>query len=172
MIDTRKVVESMEELVINTSISFRTQKTRLMDRIKRDSLILEEQIKIIRDEQFIEHMESSRQNFDKLLEAVEKKIDGGILFSDTAATELDTIFKDLIAYIGNIKDYLLTGNKVLKQHIRVEAERNTQLARDFATKHEERLIQGICQPRSSAVFLDILDGISGMFYNLSWVLGN
>ncbi|MCG8401889.1 MAG: hypothetical protein MJA84_09850, partial [Firmicutes bacterium] len=92
-------------------------------------------------------------------------------FSDTAATELDALLKGLIVYLGNIKDYLLTENKVLKQHIRVESERNTQLARDFATKHEERLIQGICQPRSSAVFLDMLDGISGMFYNLSRVLG-
>lgn len=167
MIDTRKVIESMKEMVVNLSISFRTHNTQMLTKIKRDSLILEQKIKIVRDEQYIDYIEAARQNLDKVVTAVENKVAGSVLFSETAAKELNTLFEGLITFIDHIKDYLLTGNKVLQKHITGEAEKYARFARDFATKHEERLIQGICQPRSSTVYLDMLSGISGIFFNLS-----
>lgn len=167
MIDTRKVIESIAEIVINVSASFRTHNSELVAKIKRDSLLLEQKIKDSRDDQHADYIENARQDLDKLATAVEHKVTGGIIFSDTAVRELDTLFSGLIEYTVHVHDHLLTGNKVLKQHIKNAAEEYARYARDAATKHEERLIQGICQSRSSAIYLDMLNGISGIFHNLS-----
>ena len=171
MIDTRKVIESIAEIVINISVSFRTHNSELVAKIKRDSLLLEQKIKDSRDEQNVDYIESVRQNLDKLAAAVEQKVTAGIIFTENAVSELYTLFNALIDYTVNVHDYQLTGNKVLEQHIKNEAEKYARFARDAATKHEERLIQGICQSKSSAIYLDMLDGISGIFYNLSRIVG-
>lgn len=167
MIDTRKVIESMAEMVINLSIGFRSHNNQLLSKIKQDSLSLEQKNKIIRDDQYVKHIETARQNLDNVIAAVEKKVAGSVLFSETAAREMDTLFNGLIGFLDHVKDYLLTGNKVLGRHIKDEADKHARYAREFATKHEERLIQGVCQPRAAAVYLDMLSGFSGIFYNLS-----
>ena len=171
MIDTRKVIESIAEMVINVSVSFRAHNSELITKIKRDSLSLEQKIKDNRDEQHTDYIENARQELDKLATAVEHKVTGGVIFSETAVRELDSLFSGLIDFTVHVHDYLLTGNKVLEQHIKNEAEKYTQYSRDAATKHEERLIQGICRSKSSAVYLDMLNGISSIFHNLSRITG-
>lgn len=167
MIDTRKIIESIAEIVINVSVLFRAHNTDLIAKIKRDSLLLEQKIKESRDKKRAVFTENARQDLDKLVAAVENKVTAGILFSETAVDELNYLFAGLIDYNVHVHDYVLTKNKVLKQHILSESEKYTQFARDSATKHEERLIQGICRSQSSAIYLDMLNGISGIFYNLS-----
>ena len=171
MIDTRKIIESIAEMVINVSVSFRAHNSELNAKVKRDSLLLEQKIKDSRDEQNADYIENARQDLDKLATAVEHKVIAGIIFSETAVKELDSLFAGLIDFTVHVHDYLLTGNKVLEQHIKNEAAKYAQDARDAATKHEERLIQGICRSKSSTVYLDMLNGISGIFYNLSRIAG-
>ncbi len=167
MIDTRKIIESIAEIVINITVVFRAHNSELVAKIKRDSLLLEQKIKESRDQERAGFIENARQDLDKLAAAVENKVTAGILFSETAVKELDYLFTGLIDYTVHVHDYVLTGNKVLQQHVVTEAGKYAQFARDAATKHEERLIQGICRSRSSAIYLDMLSGISGIFYNLS-----
>ena len=166
MIDTMKVLGSMAEIVMNVSISFRAHNSDLITIINCDSLNLEQMIKAVEDGQCANYIEAAKQDLNKLAAAVEKKVTGRILFSDTAVKELNGLVIGLITYINNVQDYLSTGNKVLQQSIKDDAKQYAQLARDYATKHEERLIQGVCQPRSSTLYLDTLSGIEGIFYNL------
>jgi len=167
VIDARKIVESIAEIVINVSVFFHTNNAELMSKIKRDSLLLEQKIEESRETERAEFAENARQNLDRLVAAVENKASARIVFSDTAVKEADYLFAGLIDFNVHVHDYVVTENKILKQHIQSEAEQYTRFARDSATKHEERLIQGVCQPTSSAIYLDMLNGISGIFYNLS-----
>lgn len=165
MVDTRDIIEKLAELVKNISVTFRKHDDRPILEIKNESLNLKQKIMKINDENK-SNIEAAVKSMDKLLEAVETKIMSGILFSERAVKELDILFDGLGAYLANIRDFLTTGNEVLRKHVKNEAEKYAGLAREFATMHEERLIKGICLPRSSSIYLNMLNGLSGIFYNL------
>jgi Na+/phosphate symporter len=66
----------------------------------------------------------------------------------------------------SVGDIILTKNALLTNHIVVEAEKLNKSANDSATLHEERLVLGICKPKSSSLFLDLLDSFKGILYHL------
>ncbi|MFH1563867.1 MAG: hypothetical protein ABIF11_10705 [Nitrospirota bacterium] len=83
----------------------------------------------------------------------------GILFSDKAIKELNFLFEKLSELIECVADCILTKNKVLLKHIREEGEELNHQADEFADGHEQRLVTGVCIPKSSPIYLDILDSL-------------
>jgi Na+/phosphate symporter len=99
------------------------------------------------------------ENIEKLSENLGKKIKEDILFSDRAISELAILFQKLEETLKSTSDLLSTKNSVLVQHIN-ECEKDiVQKALEFATLHEERLVEGLCLPVSSSLYLNMLNSI-------------
>jgi Na+/phosphate symporter len=165
VVDTCYILKAMVEMIKKVSAGFRGHNMEIVNKVKRENLKLEQEIIIIAVDQQAVNLEAARQSMDKLVEAVEYKIVNGILFSEKAVQELTLLFEALSVYLVNIKDWLITENNVLQRHVKIESAECTARCRDFATMHEERLIKGICMVHSSGVYLKMLDGMRGLFYN-------
>lgn len=105
------------------------------------------------------HVERIHGCFQGLWRTVEKKIAEGTLFSDKAVAELKYVFVGTRDLLRNVRDAVLTMNPILIAHVLATAEKLSQAASEFATQHEERLVSGICQPRHSALYLELLDNL-------------
>jgi len=97
------------------------------------------------------------QNLGGLVQPLEKKIKDGVLFSDKAVTQTNYLFDQHAGMIRSILDIVKTDNDFLKKYVLEEARKLVQACADFATEHEERLIEGLCQPQAAPIFLAILD---------------
>lgn len=98
-------------------------------------------------------------HIDNLTDTFHKKIKDDILFSDRAISELMILFRRLKEALKNTSDLLVTKNPVLVKHINECEEDIVRKALEFATLHEERLIEGLCLPVSSPLYLNILNSI-------------
>lgn len=96
---------------------------------------------------------------ESVIRAVHLKIHEETLFSDKAVSELGYVFKTARDMIRDVRDVILTGNPVLVDHVVSTHDKLSQAARDYMTAHEERLITGVCQPKHSSIFLDIVDNL-------------
>jgi Na+/phosphate symporter len=99
------------------------------------------------------------ENIEKLSDTINKKIKEDILFSDKAVAELAILFQRLKETLKSTSDLLATKNTVLIQHIDECEEDIVRKALAFATQHEERLVEGLCLPVSSPVYLNMLNSI-------------
>ena len=90
---------------------------------------------------------------------IQRKIEEGILFSDKAASELNTLFNKSTELLECLKDLVITNNEVLLKYILEEESKHYNLANEYATIHEERLISGLCSPQYAALYLHLLGSI-------------
>jgi Na+/phosphate symporter len=94
---------------------------------------------------------------DILAETLKKKIDGNILFSDRAITEISFLSQSLMEILKAASDLVLVKNPILLRYVEESEARLTRATSEYATHHEERLIEGLCLPVASSVFLKILE---------------
>jgi Na+/phosphate symporter len=95
-------------------------------------------------------------NVKTITENTRKKIEEGILFSDRAVYELNILFEKCLELIVCLGDLMKTRNQILSGHIITEETKCYNIANEFATVHEERLISGVCSHKSSTIYLHIL----------------
>jgi Na+/phosphate symporter len=69
------------------------------------------------------------------------------------------LFDAFTEMLVDFRDVLLTRNRALLERIVTQAERAGELSVEFALTHEDRLLEGLCSPFASSLFLDILDSI-------------
>ncbi len=105
------------------------------------------------------HLERISDCFYNVIKTVEIKIKEGTLFSDKAVSELNYLFNTTKDLLKNLKDLITTFNNVLIDHILSHGTKANQMADEFSTQHEERLVTGICHPKHSSMYLDILDNL-------------
>ncbi len=98
-------------------------------------------------------------NIEGILDRLKRMIRGQILFTDRAIKEIDDIFLETIGLLENLPDLFLTRNKLLAQQVAAKGKSVFTLADAYAEEHEKRLIEGICVPQSSPVYLDILTSL-------------
>ena len=94
------------------------------------------------------------------------KADQGIAFSEKANKELDELFDLFTDILTNFHDVLVTRNHALLEHIIEQCKKFAQLAVDARLAHEDRLLEGLCSPKSSSLFLDILDSMKSAKFNI------
>lgn len=85
-----------------------------------------------------------------------------ILFSDLAHKELDYLMERTRDVLVHTRDYVMSPSDLGAQHITKVQALIERAATESATKHEERLIEGLCLPVASSLFLDILDALKAM----------
>lgn len=121
---------------------------------------------------------SMATSFDRMTHHMEGMVDRmramlneRILFSDRAVKEVNDIFQEAMDLLENLPGLIQTGNKQRAQHIGEQVRSILKIANGFSEEHEERLIQGICLPKSSPLYLSLLESLKGIISNILEVSG-
>jgi Na+/phosphate symporter len=101
-------------------------------------------------------------NLDGILDRLGKMIPHQILFTERAIKEMNDVFQETIDLLGNLPDLILTRNKLLAQQMGAKGKEIFKKAEGYAEEHEQRLIQGVCMPKSAPLYLDILVSLEGI----------
>lgn len=101
-------------------------------------------------------------NIEGILDRLRAKAQNHILFSDRAVKEVNDVFQEAMRLLENLPDLILTQNKLLAQKVGEEVRSIFKIANGYSEEHEERLIQGICVPKSSPIYLGIIESLKGV----------
>jgi Na+/phosphate symporter len=110
------------------------------------------------------HIAQMAEGLGRVVQSLKSKSKEDVLFSDKAIAEVDYMFGRIRDILVNTKDMVLAPNTLVARHM-AESERAVEkMADEYATKHEERLIEGLCTPKASQLYLRMLDA----FKSISW----
>ncbi len=98
-------------------------------------------------------------DIDRFAELVNKKIKDDILFSDRAISEITILLQRLTEILKTTADLFITNNPVLIKYVQDAEADVAKKSIEFATSHEERMIEGLCLPLASPLFLNMLNAI-------------
>lgn len=105
------------------------------------------------------HIERIGDCMEIITKTIRDKIKEGTLFSDKAVHEVDFIFKNTMEILRSVKDAVVTLNPILIGHALDASEQLSKMAQESSTHHEERLVSGVCRPKHSSIFLDLVDNL-------------
>lgn len=106
------------------------------------------------------------EDIDKLSRLIDKKISENILFSDRTVNETIFLFQRLVEILRPTADIILARNTFLKTYI-VESQAGiAKMADEYATLHEDRLIEGESMPASSSLYINILDAVKSIAWHI------
>ena len=108
------------------------------------------------------HLERIADNIELLGAAVGRMVREGILFTDRASGEIRRLSGTVLELLEGLRDALQTGNRTLVRYIRDAGRACEAQATEFALFHEQRLIEGVCQPKASSIYLAMLDHLRGI----------
>ncbi len=111
---------------------------------------------------FSTKLEMIKNSVSRIAQRALEKVDAGILFSEKAVSELNYLLSETATLLGDTADLALTLNKSLAKTMEERAKEIIRAANNYAIKHEERLICGICIPKSAPIYLDLIDSIKAL----------
>jgi Na+/phosphate symporter len=114
-------------------------------------------------------LQKMKYSNDKIIASIRTKADDGVLFSDKAVMELKDFFTVIIDGLKQIHDLILTNNHVLVTYIVSKAEAYEEVGRRYAEEHQDRLIKGICLPKSSLLYLLILESLKDILWDIKGI---
>ncbi|HTY24066.1 MAG TPA: hypothetical protein VMC85_13110 [Desulfomonilaceae bacterium] len=104
---------------------------------------------------------------ERILNRCRVKGRDGIPFTYKAHEELHQLFVFLSDMITNLRDSLVTPNKVILEHIMSQSKKLGQMLLDFRLAHWKRLEGGFCSPLASSTYLAILDSMTAINEHLN-----
>lgn len=110
-------------------------------------------------------------HMEGMLDRLKNMVQSHILFSDRAVKEVNDVFQEAMDFLEKLPDLILTENKGLAQHIGEQVRSVLKIANGYSEEHEERLIQGVCLPKSAPVYLGILESLKGIIVHTLEVSG-
>ncbi len=110
-------------------------------------------------------------NIQSTLDRVRGKSENHILFSDQADKEVKDIFQETIGLLGNLPDLFATESKSLAQRVGEQGRSVFKIADSYSEDHEERLMNGICVPKHSPLYLSIIESLKGVIVHTLAVSG-
>jgi Na+/phosphate symporter len=110
-------------------------------------------------------------NIEGIIDQVKRKGSENILFSDRGVKEVNDVFQEAMDLLQSLPELIHSGNKQLAQHMGERVRAVIKIASGFSEEHEERLIQGICLPKSSPIYLGILESLKGIITHILEVSG-
>ena len=81
----------------------------------------------------------------------------GIPFSERAVTEVRELFDRALELVNGVAAAIRTGDASCLHRTRAAGEEFQTRSDQVALAHQERLLQGVCAPRASSIFLSMLD---------------
>ncbi len=116
------------------------------------------------------HIEKIENNVINILKCIKTKINDSMLFSDKAVVELTELFEKTRDVLKSTADALVTENEALVKHS-FDLESNVrQRACEFEVVHEERMISGVCVPKASSLYLDMVNSVREVNWHIREVL--
>jgi Na+/phosphate symporter len=103
------------------------------------------------------HLERIGDNIELLVGAIRKMLREGIPFTDRAIGEMSSLFEKTLELLEGVRDLITINNRTLVRSVIEEGERFEVVANDYGLFHQQRLIEGVCLPKSSSVYLAMLD---------------
>jgi len=110
-------------------------------------------------------------NIQGILDRSRGKYENHILFSDQAVKEVNDVFQEAMRLLENLPNLLTTESKSLAQRIGEEGRSMLKIADAYSEDHEERLINGICVPKHSPLYLSIVESLKGVMVHTLAVSG-
>ncbi|MBS3906147.1 MAG: hypothetical protein KGZ49_03830 [Syntrophaceae bacterium] len=110
-------------------------------------------------------------NMEGMVDRLTSMVKGRILFSDRAVKEVNDIFQTAMDLLESLPDLIQTKNKLLAQHIGEQVRSILKIANGYSEEHEERLIQGVCMPKSSPIYLGLIESLKGIIMHTLEVSG-
>jgi Na+/phosphate symporter len=110
-------------------------------------------------------------NIQATLDRVRGKSEHHIAFSDQADKEVDDVFQEAIKLLKNLPALFTTESKSLAQRVGEEGRSMFKIADAYSEDHEERLINGICVPNHSPLYLSIIESLKGVIVHTLAVSG-
>ncbi|MFN3531526.1 MAG: hypothetical protein ACK41Q_03295 [Candidatus Brocadia sp.] len=114
----------------------------------------------------VSHIEMATNGLDNILQHVKTKVNEGVLFSDKGVNEISHLFRDALDMLKTAGDIILTRNEVLKKYVVDKYGSINQAIDAYSEEHEERLIKGLCQPKSSSLYLSIVDALAKVVWHV------
>lgn len=111
-----------------------------------------------------QHILRIAENIEILAEKTTKKVKDNILFSERAVTEVTFLLQRLKEIIMSANDLLFCENTILNSYVEESEANLVKACIEYATQHEERLVEGLCLPVSSSIYITMLDCIR----NIAW----
>jgi Na+/phosphate symporter len=105
------------------------------------------------------HLERVGDHLESILNVSRIKAKQGVLFIDKTNQELTEIFEKLIKIFTDFKEALATQNRDLLNTVIEEDKNIRSMIWDFQAAYEDRLLEGVCSPKSASLMLDILDSV-------------
>ena len=97
-----------------------------------------------------------------LSNAVQEKAERRIAFSNQANDEFESLCRQSGTFVKTSIDFLQTDNPVLLTWLDNKQKDCDKICDECASSHEERLIEGICTPSASMIYLDMLHSFKGI----------
>jgi Na+/phosphate symporter len=110
-------------------------------------------------------------SIEGILDRVRGKSENHILFSDQAVKELSDLFQEAMRLLENLPNLITTQDRLLARQIGEGGRSMLKIADSYAEVHEERLIDGICVPKHSPIYLGIVESLKGMIVHTLAVSG-
>lgn len=107
----------------------------------------------------LSHLEVVADSLKSLIAPLTQQIANGVLFSDKGISQTNFLFDHEAGLFRSMADILLTDNQILEHYVDDKINEMERLCIEFATDHEARLIEGLCQPQCAPIFLVVLDSI-------------
>ena len=101
-------------------------------------------------------------NIESTLDRVRGKSENHIFFSDQAVKEVNGLFEQAVGLLGNLPSLFTTEDKSLAQRIGEGGRSVIKMADTYSDEHEERLIDGVCVPEHSPIYLSIIESLKGV----------
>ncbi len=158
--------------IYNTSLPLTDCKGKMMDIKERESQITNSINEIISGTPDLKpyvtipgHLFRVVENVEKLAELIDKKNRDTILFSDKAVMETTFLLQRMIEILQATAAMILARNKFLSMYVHESQTGVERRAVEYATLHEERLIQGVCLPAASSLYIGMLDAIKSIAWH-------
>lgn len=108
------------------------------------------------------HLERIGDNIEFLVRAIKTMVQEGIPFTEKAMREINTLFEKAIELIECVRDVIPTKNRVLIRYVLEAGPQYEKMANEYALSHQQRLIEGVCMPKASSMYVAILDYLKGI----------
>jgi len=110
-------------------------------------------------------------NIEGLLNQLRMMVRENITFSDRAVKETNDVFQEAMSLLENLPDLIETQNKAEAQQMGEKIRSIFKIANGYSESHEERLMHRICLPKSSPIYLGVLESLKGIFVHILEISG-
>lgn len=111
------------------------------------------------------HVGRMGEGIASIASSMKAKMRENVLFSDRAMSEIEFMFGWVRDILANARDLVLAPNILVARHMAEAEAALEKTADEYATRHEERLIEGLCTPKASQLYIQMIDAFKGIAWH-------